>query len=492
MQNMSEKEAQAFSLDGIFGPVSMRVRSLFIPHSRTGNPLVDSVAEHQATTPGAYWNNLHFCCLFGPIGMVMLWRKGRPGDAKVFAILYALIAYYFASKMNRLIILMGPVASIMSGIAISTTVQWCVTTIVDAKSYVAHSPGAALSCDGWLSGPGLAPAASEATPAEEAGKKGSKDTKKAAKLSKSKAPPSDGGFKDVLFNMVKPVIDLVPKEHYPMAKLCAVALIAATLPFMIRSFMLWCDKFSYSVSMQQPSVLSKGRMPNGEDVLISDYWDSYEWLKKNTPEDARVLAWWDYGYQITGIGNRTSLADGNTWNQAHIALIGKMLTSPPKEAHEMIRHLADYVLVWAGGGSDDMGKSGHLARIANSIFPGHCGADKTCDRFTFYDEQMTRPTPMMADSLLYRLVKNNLAPGVTIEPSLFEDALHTHYGKVRIYKVMDVDMESRAWLADPANKLCDAPGSWYCPGQYPPKIWKHLPPQFLKGHRMNATKPASE
>jgi len=27
--------------------------------------------------------------------------------------------------------------------------------------------------------------------------------------------------------------------------------------------------------------------------------------RKNTPEDARVMAWWDYGYQITGIANRT-------------------------------------------------------------------------------------------------------------------------------------------------------------------------------------------
>ena len=26
------------------------------------------------------------------------------------------------------------------------------------------------------------------------------------------------------------------------------------------------------------------------------------------------------------------------------------------------------------------------------------------------------------------------------------------------------------WIADPANRVCDAPGSWYCNGQYPPKL----------------------
>ena len=32
---------------GYFGPLSSRIRGLFIKHTRTGNPLVDSVAEHQ-------------------------------------------------------------------------------------------------------------------------------------------------------------------------------------------------------------------------------------------------------------------------------------------------------------------------------------------------------------------------------------------------------------------------------------------------------------
>jgi dolichyl-diphosphooligosaccharide--protein glycosyltransferase len=36
---------------GYFGPPSARVRGLFVKHTRTGNPLVDSVAEHQVCTP---------------------------------------------------------------------------------------------------------------------------------------------------------------------------------------------------------------------------------------------------------------------------------------------------------------------------------------------------------------------------------------------------------------------------------------------------------
>jgi dolichyl-diphosphooligosaccharide--protein glycosyltransferase len=127
-------------------------------------------------------------------------------------------------------------------------------------------------------------------------------------------------------------------------------------------------RLSHAIAQQvsHPTIIQKAQTQSGQTVMVDDYRDAYLWLKDNTPEDARIMAWWDYGYQIAGIANRTTLADGNTWNHEHIALLGYTLTSPEKEAHRIARHLADYVLVWAGGGGDDMNKSPHLRRIANS------------------------------------------------------------------------------------------------------------------------------
>ena len=76
----------------------------------------------------------------------------------------------------------------------------------------------------------------------------------------------------------------------------------------------------------------------------------------------------------------------------------------------------------------------------------------------------------MAASLLYKLVMNGKRPGVEVDPTYFREVYQTKYGMVRIYEVQDVSESSKAWLADPANRLCDAPGSWYCPGQYPPDL----------------------
>ena len=53
---------------GFFGPLSARVRGLFIKHTKTGNPLVDSVAEHQATPLSIYWQYYHLCAMLGVAG----------------------------------------------------------------------------------------------------------------------------------------------------------------------------------------------------------------------------------------------------------------------------------------------------------------------------------------------------------------------------------------------------------------------------------------
>merc|ERR1740121_1109522 len=237
----------------------------------------------------------------------------------------------------------------------------------------------------------------------------------------------------------------------------------------ITTFVKHCDNVAQSLS--NPQVVYQVQQRNGQMLKIDDYLRGYEWIDANTPKDSRVMAWWDYGYQITGIARRTSIADGNTWNHEHIATLGRTLTSPERKAWETIRHLADYVLVWAGGGGDDLAKSPHLARIGNSVFPDHCGDDDPrCNKFSFYGDGS--PTPMMAKSLLYKACQHNVVKGVGVSDEFFKEVHTTKYGKLRVYKVMNISQESKDWVADPKNRLCDAPGSWYCVGQYPPALAK--------------------
>lgn len=47
-------------------------------------------------------------------------------------------------------------------------------------------------------------------------------------------------------------------------------------------------------------------------------------------QDAKVMSWWDYGYQITAMANRTILVDNNTWNNTHISRVGQVGASLPR------------------------------------------------------------------------------------------------------------------------------------------------------------------
>ena len=174
------------------------------------------------------------------------------------------------------------------------------------------------------------------------------------------------------------------------------------------------------------------------------------------------MAWWDYGYHINGVANRTTLADGNTWNHEHIALLGKCLVSPELEGHEIVRHLADYVLVWttrfAGMPGDDLAKAPHMARIAGSVYDD-------VKQEGFYVDERGRPSESMRESLLFRLHSYGMSPDV--EPlEKYEEVYASKYKMVRIWKVLEVDEESKRIAAEGGNHECDA-GGWYCPGTYP-------------------------
>ena len=83
---------------------------------------------------------------------------------------------------------------------------------------------------------------------------------------------------------------------------------------------------------------------------VSDWSEALEWIRYNTPEDSVLASWWDYGYWITVMGDRTSLADNATINQTRIAQIGRMFMSDEAEATRILGELkADYVVIFVAG-----------------------------------------------------------------------------------------------------------------------------------------------
>jgi len=132
----------------------------------------------------------------------------------------------------------------------------------------------------------------------------------------------------------------------------------------------WITSSAYS----SPSIVLATNGPGGTRHILDDFREAYRWLNQNTEDQSRVMSWWDYGYQIAGMANRTTLVDNNTWNNSHIALVGKAMASTEENAYKIMKDLdVDYILVIFGGmigySGDDINKFLWMVRIAEGEHP---------------------------------------------------------------------------------------------------------------------------
>jgi len=72
------------------------------------------------------------------------------------------------------------------------------------------------------------------------------------------------------------------------------------------------------------------------DISTNDWPDAMQWLKENTRDDAVIAAWWDYGYWISTLSERKTLADNATILDWQIRKIGAMYMSTPNNAWQIL------------------------------------------------------------------------------------------------------------------------------------------------------------
>jgi len=85
-----------------------------------------------------------------------------------------------------------------------------------------------------------------------------------------------------------------------------------------------------------PVTIASSSLPFKPDQTVLDWIDTLNWMRTN--DSVKVVAsWWDYGYWITTIANKTTLADNGTRNQTQIAQIGSMFMSNETKAIDILK-----------------------------------------------------------------------------------------------------------------------------------------------------------
>jgi dolichyl-diphosphooligosaccharide--protein glycosyltransferase len=112
--------------------------------------------------------------------------------------------------------------------------------------------------------------------------------------------------------------------------------------------MFYPSNSNWVSSADIPTAIANGG--TGFRIQSDDWINAMDWLSKNTESGAVVASWWDYGYWITTLGNKTTLADNATLNHTRIQSIAKMFISDEKSGMKIAQDLkADYILVYGVG-----------------------------------------------------------------------------------------------------------------------------------------------
>ena len=88
--------------------------SLFTGYAKIHIPIIASVSEHQPTTWFSFFFDLHILVCVFPVGLWLCIKNIN--DERVFIILYAVSAVYFAGVMVRLMLTLTPCVCILAAI----------------------------------------------------------------------------------------------------------------------------------------------------------------------------------------------------------------------------------------------------------------------------------------------------------------------------------------------------------------------------------------
>ena len=151
-----------------------------------------------------------------------------------------------------------------------------------------------------------------------------------------------------------------------------------------------------------PTILTGGTQYIGQN----DWKETLTWIKNNTPENSVVLSWWDYGYWITTIAERTTLIDNATLSTEKIKNAARILLDSPDTSWNMLRQMnVDYVVVFVAvervnaqtndgrpiyllnGGGDELKKQWFI-RIAGLPLDEYLYYDGIAGTAKFWDETL--------------------------------------------------------------------------------------------------------
>ena len=179
-----------------------------------------------------------------------------------------------------------------------------------------------------------------------------------------------------------------------------------------------------SIAHNPPTIMNGG---STFSISTTDWIDSMEWIKNNTPEDAVIGSWWDYGYWIQTKADRASLADNSTSFDGIIKKIATVFLSSPEQGWQILRDMkSDYFVIFVAGqrlpvdyedqpiyllrGGGDESKKQWFMKIAGEPLPKYLHSDGMSGTDYFWNETLLGKMIPFTPILYANLQTNQQSP----------------------------------------------------------------------------------
>ena len=273
-------------LVGAYQPSSFRYLVAVNPFLSSHNPLVESVAEHSTPTVIDYFTDYSILLIFAGFGVWVSFSKRT--DMTVFALIIGLTGLYVSATFARLMVYSSIAIVILASIGLYELTRSILQNRIENENKIK-----------------------------------AREFRKNIKEGK-----------------------ILP-DVKPLVKIAFVAMVVflISIPLIDYNGLIYPKNFNWISSADIPPSIVNGA--TGFRMQVEDWVHAVDWIANNTPKDSVIASWWDYGYWITTLGNKTTLADNATINQTRIETIAKMLMSEQETATKIAQDLkADYILVY--------------------------------------------------------------------------------------------------------------------------------------------------
>ena len=127
---------------------------------------------------------------------------------------------------------------------------------------------------------------------------------------------------------------ILKAEHKPTSVVTKISFLAIIVALLMVP-MVYPEKLNWANSNEglPITIVHSGTQ---FDISTNDWSDAMQWLRENTPEDAVIASWWDYGYWISTLAERKTLADNSTLLDWQIRKLASMYMSTPDSAWQIL------------------------------------------------------------------------------------------------------------------------------------------------------------